>query len=562
MKRLANKFSIYLAIGLVFFGFAAQQTTAQQQRVRRSERDVREIMRSLTANVEDFQYGLTYQLENNSADEAEIDRVNNDLRTLQKKISDFRENFNQKRENADDVSEILAAARSVDSFLVGTRQNRRIQSDWEGVRNLLDRLAANYGLSWNAAGGNSGYPDDNYPNDNRYPPRTNRPRSNYPPVQNNYGLTGTYQLDASRSENTSDIVQNSQIGSDTDRDDLAQKLAAPEQIALDVRGNRVTLASSKAAPVTFTADGQTRTENSNGRTVRVRAALSGNTLTVASLGGETDYTITFVSEDGGQSLKVTRRITTDYLDQTVFADSFYSKTEAVARLGIENGVENDRSGGNYPNGSNLPDDDNGNYSSSEPDDRGAPNNSGYPTATRGNRGDYIVPNGTVVSGILENYITTKVSQNNDRFRMTVQSPDEFRGAVIEGYVSGINRSGKVTGRSQITFNFERITLRSGQTYDFAGYLQSVTDTNGKTVRVDTEGAAKGDSQTKQTAKRGGIGAGIGAVIGAIAGGVKGAAIGAIIGGGAGAGSVVLQGKDDLDLKEGSTITVQASSPLR
>ena len=144
--------------------------------------------------------------------------------------------------------------------------------------------------------------------------------------------------------------------------------------------------------------------------------------------------------------------------------------------------------------------------------------------------------------------------------MTVQSPDEFRGATIEGYISGVGRSGKVTGRSNVTLNFERITLRNGQTYDFAGYLQSVKDATGKEVKVDTEGTAKGESQTKETAKRGGIGAGIGAVIGAIAGGVKGAAIGAMIGGGAGAGSVAIQGNGDLQLGKGSSITVQSSSP--
>jgi hypothetical protein len=118
----------------------------------------------------------------------------------------------------------------------------------------------------------------------------------------------------------------------------------------------------------------------------------------------------------------------------------------------------------------------------------------------------------------------------------------------------------VTGRSNVTFNFERITLRNGQTYDFKGFLQGVKDAQGKDVKIDAEGAAKGDSQTRETAKRGGIGAGIGAVIGAIAGGVKGAAIGAIIGGGAGAGSVAIQGDGDLVLGKGSTITITASSP--
>ncbi len=146
--------------------------------------------------------------------------------------------------------------------------------------------------------------------------------------------------------------------------------------------------------------------------------------------------------------------------------------------------------------------------------------------------------------------------------MTVQSPDQFRGATVEGYLTGVGRSGQVSGRSNVTFNFESITLRDGKRYDFAGSLQSVKDQYGKEVRIDAEGTATGDSQTRETAKRGGIGAGLGAIIGAIAGGGKGAAIGAIIGGGAGAGSVVVQGRDDLQLMKGSTITVQASSPNR
>ncbi|HYJ90821.1 MAG TPA: YMGG-like glycine zipper-containing protein, partial [Pyrinomonadaceae bacterium] len=91
---------------------------------------------------------------------------------------------------------------------------------------------------------------------------------------------------------------------------------------------------------------------------------------------------------------------------------------------------------------------------------------------------------------------------------------------------------------------------------------SIKDQNGKSVAVDTEGVAKGGSQTKETVKRGGIGAGVGAIIGAIAGGGTGAAVGAIIGGSVGAGSVVVQGRDDIQLMKGSTITVQASSPVR
>ena len=299
--------------------------------------------------------------------------------------------------------------------------------------------------------------------------------------------------------------------------------------------------------------------------IRLRATLRGDELVIASRGGETDYTITFTSTDNGRAMKVTRRVTTDYLDQTVFAESIYNKTDAVAKLGIDNGsYSNNDNSGTYSNN----DDDNGTYSSNDPGNTSRTNypNTNSPNTNRQTNyprnGNYIVPNGTIITGILDNRIDTKASQNNDRFTMTVQSPNEFRGAVVEGHLSGIDRSGKVSGRSQVTFNFDRIRLRDGQTYDFAGFLQNIADENGKTVNVGTEGEAKSNSQTKETVKRGGIGAGLGAIIGAIAGGGKGAAIGAIIGGGAGAGSVVLTGKEDVELGQGSTITVQSSSPIR
>ena len=126
MKRLRNVFSIYFAVGLMFLGFAVQ-TEAQ---IRRNEREVRDIIRSLSAKVEDFQYGLTYQMQNNSADDTEIDEVTDNLDNLQKKISAFSKNLDQRRENANDVSEILNSARSVDDFLNSNQQNRRLANDW------------------------------------------------------------------------------------------------------------------------------------------------------------------------------------------------------------------------------------------------------------------------------------------------------------------------------------------------------------------------------------------------------------------------------------------------
>jgi len=244
-------------------------------------------------------------------------------------------------------------------------------------------------------------------------------------------------------------------------------------------------------------------------------------------------------------MKVTRRITTDYLEETVFAESVYNKTDDVAGLGIVPGGDSNSN-------------DSADYSDN--DSNGRPAGSGNSTVGQSRVGEFIVPSGTIVSGFLETSIDTKVTQNNDRFKLTVQSPDQFRGATIEGFVTGVGRSGRVSGRSNLTLNFETITLRNGEHYDFAGYLQSMKDHAGKTIKVDPEGTVRGGSQTKNTAKRGGIGAGIGAIIGAIAGGGTGAAIGAVIGGGAGAGSVLVQGRDDLQLQKGTLITIQSTSP--
>ncbi len=523
MKRFYNTLLSFAAVGFVLFGVAVN-ADAQQ----RSVREVRDAVRTLNSQIDDLQYTVDFEVKNNGGS-ASLSDADTALRNLKDKVGAFDKNVTARRENRDDVNEIITAAKDVDAALRNASLSRSIRDDWSDVKQTIETLSMKYGVTanWNTRVSNT----------SRTPAMSTPVRASAP------GLTGTYRLDNARSESTADILANTTVAAGQ-KQDLESKLEAPEEIAILLRGNQVTLASSKSTPVSVVADGREKTENTNGRTVRLKATLRGDVLTVSSLGGETDYTVTFTSADRGQTLKVTRRITTDYLTETIFAESVYTKTDAVAGLGID--------------GSGTPADDD-TYSSNDPNDS---QNGGVPSIVTPRIGEFIVPNGTQVSAVLENLIDTKVSQNNDRFRMTVQSPDEFRGAILEGYLTGVGRSGQVSGRSNVTFNFTKITLRDGKAYDFAGTLSGIKDAYGKDVRIDSEGTAKGDSQTKETAKRGGIGAGAGAILGAIIGGGKGAAIGAIIGGGAGAGSVVAQGRDDLKLQQGSVITVVSSSPIK
>jgi TctA family transporter len=102
----------------------------------------------------------------------------------------------------------------------------------------------------------------------------------------------------------------------------------------------------------------------------------------------------------------------------------------------------------------------------------------------------------------------------------------------------------------MTFNLERIRTRDGRTYSFAGIVEGVrTAEGGGDVRVDNEGSVReGENQTQKTVERAAIGTAIGAIIGAIAGG--------------GAGSVYAQGRDELELRRGTEVTIRASGASR
>jgi hypothetical protein len=540
MNKLTRIASISALILSVMVGLVAE-TSAQT----RNDREIRDAVRSLFSKIEDFETNLRYQMQSSSASSSDLSEISSEVRELRGTVQQFQDFYDRKRENRDDVNAIIASAKRIDAFMRSDPQNRQVEGDWAGVKRQIDRLGNNYGITtrW----------DSSSPGPLTKPTPDRQPKISAVTV----GLSGTYDLDNARSENIDEIVEDARVNNVDRAADLRSKLTPPQQIAIDVRGNQVTLATTDAAPITFTADGREKTEQQNGQNIRVRATLSADKLVVTSLGGETDYTITFESENGGKGLKVSRRITTDYLSQTVFSESVYNKTDSVASLGINTGGSvSDADSGGYSDNDTSTGVSNGGTGTT------TTGRTNVPTAVTSRPGNYTVPNGVTIVGVLENELNTKVSQNNDRFRMTVQSPDEFRGAIVEGYVTGLNRSGTVTGDPKMVLSFEKITLRNGDVFDFAGNLQSVQAINGKKVAVDNEGTIKGESQTRQTAKRGGIGAGIGAVIGAIAGGGKGAAIGAIIGAGGGAGTVAIQGKTDIQLQQGSTITVVSSSPTR
>ncbi|HQR31726.1 MAG TPA: hypothetical protein PLK30_03245 [Blastocatellia bacterium] len=168
-----------------------------------------------------------------------------------------------------------------------------------------------------------------------------------------------------------------------------------------------------------------------------------------------------------------------------------------------------------------------------------------------------IPRGTQMKIRLETAIDTKESKDGDRFSAVVLTPSQYADATVEGHVAKIEKSGKLTGKTELSLAFDRIKLRSGESLAFdAQVIEVIGEKSAK--KVDEEGNIESGSKGKTTAIRSGGGAAAGAVIGAIAGGGKGAAIGAAIGGAAGAGSTYIQGSNKVKLDAGTEIVIKST----
>lgn len=527
MNRLFLNVFTYLFLAVALTTAATVTTQAQVRAYRVNDRQVQTLINRIETRTDTFRRQVDRNLDRSTINGTRTeDSLASYVTDFENATDSLRRRFDERTSTSADVQEVLSRAAVIDSFIRSNRLSYAAEQQWALVRNDLNTLARYYSVSWDwsnrggynnntGMGTGSGYGYGN---------------------RSDAMLTGTYRLNFSQSDNISAVIDRS-IGNmsvndnrrERIRQNLERRLTAPEMLAIEKINRRVTIASSLSPQITFDADNVSRSETStNGRTVNVRAAAVGNGVTVNYEGDRTnDFYITFEPQSNGQ-LRVTRRLYLENQNQTVTVTSVYDKVDRVARW---TGM-----GGTYNSG-NV----------------GSTNN----TTTYN---DFVIPNGTRLVAVLNTALSTKETQDGDRFTMQVTSPNQYRGAIIEGTVSNAQRSGRVSGRAEMGMNFETIRLANGQTYRFSGLIDQVRTAGGDTVNVNNEGAVRDNNQTTKTVTRAGIGAALGAIIGAIAGGGQGAAIGATIGAGAGAGSVILQGRDDLRLESGTEFNLTSSAP--
>jgi outer membrane lipoprotein SlyB len=168
-----------------------------------------------------------------------------------------------------------------------------------------------------------------------------------------------------------------------------------------------------------------------------------------------------------------------------------------------------------------------------------------------------VPPGTELRIRLSTPISTKDGRVGDTFKATVVSPSTYEMGTVEGHISTLNKSGRVSGKTEVALAFDTLTMDDGRSTRIDADLVKVYET--ETVKkVDEEGRIETGSRTKDSEVRGGVGAVAGAVIGGIVGGGKGAVIGAILGGAAGVGSIYVERNKDLILDPGTEMVIKTA----
>jgi len=479
-----------------------------------SDFQMRQLIDRLNVRSATFSRNLRQDL-TRSSNRYPLDEVRRQLSDFETALVQLRNRVNSRQSGSSDARNVLDRAAYLNNFIADNQLSYQTENNWSSLRTDLDQLAGAYSIAWNwsnlPGGDNQG---GNLPGGSRR------------------DLNGTFRLNASRGDDVRTAVDNATRNlslAERQRvyDSLLRRFDPPQMIAIDRRGTSVTIVSTRAPQINFVADGREQVEQTpQGRSVRVRGNFVGDALTITRTGERAnDFTVTFDPSSDGRELLVTRTLYSDRVTQPVTVRTYYDRTSDVAQLNI---YDTNREG-----------------------------TSGVGDVATGS---FIIPNGTALVAVLNNDLSTQNVREGERFTMTVRSPGEYDGATVEGSVVSINRGGRVTGRSEMTLDFDTIRLRDGRSYRFAGILESVRTTNGDVVRVDNEGAVRDSDQTSKTVQRTAIGTAVGAIIGAIAGGGKGAAIGAVIGAGAGAGSVYVQGRNDLDLTAGTELTVRATGP--
>ncbi|HYZ16383.1 MAG TPA: hypothetical protein VE591_08265 [Candidatus Acidoferrum sp.] len=161
-------------------------------------------------------------------------------------------------------------------------------------------------------------------------------------------------------------------------------------------------------------------------------------------------------------------------------------------------------------------------------------------------GDTLLPSQTVITGTLEQSMSSKNAQVGDPFVLDVQAPypgddQRYNGAKIYGHVASVGRAGG-TKKGSLNLAFDRLTLQDGTTASLSGSLLSLDQkAGGNSTARGIAGAVVGNIVGNFLGKT--IGTNVGGAVGAIGGGLFAANLGT-----------------NVTVNQGSTVEMRTNAP--
>jgi hypothetical protein len=152
-----------------------------------------------------------------------------------------------------------------------------------------------------------------------------------------------------------------------------------------------------------------------------------------------------------------------------------------------------------------------------------------------------VPDNTELRLRLTSPVNTKTNKVGDRFTAAITSPSRYVGARVEGHIASLSRSGRVTGKTELTLTFDTIILADGEQGPLSADLERILISE-QVKKVDEEGRIQSGSRPRDSDVRGGGG--------------EGALTGLVLGGTVGVGTVYVDGNNDLILDKGTEIVIR------
>jgi hypothetical protein len=165
-------------------------------------------------------------------------------------------------------------------------------------------------------------------------------------------------------------------------------------------------------------------------------------------------------------------------------------------------------------------------------------------------GSGVLPEGTEIQVRLEQPLSSRTAQVEDRFETSVAVPVQLNGRAVipagtrvRGIVTAVQRGERLVKGGRLDLRLDSIYLDDRTRRDLRASVVSLHE------NLDLHG---------DNARRAGIGAVLGGVIGKVIGGTKGAIIGAVLGGG---GALAAKLGEDVELPAGTILTVRLERPL-